>query len=66
MGTGSLHLTYKISMVQTAVVSILDDARLFFSAQTDFATLQDNFEFLNPTVIDIGRSTIIAKVQKRS
>ena len=49
MGTGSLHLTYKISMVQTAVVSILDDARLFFSAQTDFAALQDNFDFLNPS-----------------
>ena len=31
------------------MVSILDDARQFFSAQTDFATLQDNFDFLNPT-----------------
>ena len=35
--------------MQTAVVSILDDARLFFSAQTDFAALQDNFDFLNPS-----------------
>ena len=47
------------------MVSILDDARLFFSTQTDFAALQDNFDFLNPTVIDIGH-TVIAKVKKRN